>query len=301
LTGHPSSLLLPVSASDNPGLFLNVPAEKQIIKGQKMLSNISFMAVPMAVTTSDLGTGLRGELWDLAIHAGPVVKLVLLLLVGLSVCCWGIMFFKFRSLRSATKESENFLTIFWESTSLSQTYKTAQTLHQSPLAEIFRSGYIELQNCTRTTEKSSIQKSVGADISDVEISRNHRFSIGTIKRALDQASISEISRLEKNLGFLATTGSTAPFIGLFGTVWGIMDAFRQIGIRGSASLATVAPGISEALIATAFGLLAAIPAVVAYNYFLGKIRILNSEMDNFSSEFLNIVERHFETIGRQQK
>ena len=298
---HPISLLAPVSARDNPGLFLNVPAEKQIIKGQKMLSNISFMAVPMAVATSDLGTGLRGELWDLAIHAGPVVKLVLLLLLGLSVCCWGIMFFKFRSLRSATKESENFLTIFWEGTSLSQTYKTAQTLHQSPLAEIFRSGYIELQNCTRTTEKSSRQSSVDTDISDVDISRNHKFSIGTIKRALDQASISEISRLEKNLGFLATTGSTAPFIGLFGTVWGIMDAFRQIGIRGSASLATVAPGISEALIATAFGLLAAIPAVVAYNYFLGKIRILNSEMDNFASEFLNIVERHFETIGRQQK
>ena len=266
-----------------------------------MLSNISFMAVPMAVTTSDLGTGLRGELWDLAIHAGPVVKLVLLLLLGLSVGCWGIMFFKFRSIRSATKESENFLTIFWESTRLSQSYKTAQTLHQSPLAEIFRSGYIELQNCTRTTESSSLQHSVGTDISDVDISRNHKFSIGTIKRALDQASTSEISRLEKNLGFLATTGNTAPFIGLFGTVWGIMDAFRQIGIRGAASLATVAPGISEALVATAFGLLAAIPAVVAYNYFLGKIRILNSEMDNFSAEFLNIVERHFETIGRQQK
>jgi biopolymer transport protein TolQ len=301
LIGRPTSLLSPVSAGDNPGLTLNVPAEKQIIKGQKMLSNISFMAVPMAVTTSDLGTGLRGELWDLAIHAGPVVKLVLLLLLGLSVCCWGIMFFKFRSIRSATKESENFLTIFWESTRLSQSYKTAQTLHQSPLAEIFRSGYLELQNCTRPTERSSIQNSVDTDISDVDISRNHKFSIGTIKRALDQASISEISRLEKNLGFLATTGSTAPFIGLFGTVWGIMDAFRQIGIRGSASLATVAPGISEALIATAFGLLAAIPAVVAYNYFLGKIRILNSEMDNFSSEFLNIVERHFETMGRQQK
>jgi len=324
LIGRPTSLLPPVSAGDNPGLTLNVPTEKQIIKGQKMLSNISFMAVPMAVTTSDLGTGLRGELWDLAIHAGPVVKLVLLLLLGLSVCCWGIMFFKFRSIRSATKESENFLTIFWESTRLSQSYKTAQTLHQSPLAEIFRSGYIELQNCTRTTEKSplaeifrsgyielqnctrttersSIKHSVGTDISDVDISRDHKFSIGTIKRALDQASTSEISRLEKNLGFLATTGSTAPFIGLFGTVWGIMDAFRQIGIRGAASLATVAPGISEALVATAFGLLAAIPAVVAYNYFLGKIRILNSEMDNFSSEFLNIVERHFENIGRQQK
>lgn len=297
----PRLTFTPISASNNTGLTLNVPAEKQIIKGQQMLENISFMALPMAVTSSDLGTGLRGELWDLAIHAGPVVKLVLLLLVGLSVCCWGIMFFKFRSLRSATKESENFLTIFWESTRLSQSYKTAQTLHQSPLAEIFRSGYIELQNCTRTTESTSVQNSVGTDISEVDISRNHRFSVGNIKRALDQASTSEISRLEKNLGFLATTGNTAPFIGLFGTVWGIMDAFRQIGIRGAASLATVAPGISEALVATAFGLLAAIPAVVAYNYFLGKIRILNSEMDNFSSEFLNIIERHFESIGRQQK
>ena len=265
-----------------------------------MLDNISLLAIPMAVTTSDLGTGLRGEIWDLAIHAGPVVKLVLLLLIGLSVCCWGIMFFKFRALRSAIKESENFLTIFWENSQLSQTYKAAETLQHSPLAEIFRSGYIELQNCTRVTKDSPANTgSSGTDISDVDISRNHRFGIGTIKRALDQASISEISRLEKNLGFLATTGNTAPFIGLFGTVWGIMDAFRQIGIRGAASLATVAPGISEALIATAFGLLAAIPAVVAYNYFLGKIRILTSEMDNFSSEFLNIVERHFESTERK--
>ena len=118
--------------------------------------------------------------------------------------------------------------------------------------------------------------------------------MGTIKRALDQATTAEQARLEKNLGFLATTGSTAPFIGLFGTVWGIMDSFRQIGLSGSASLATVAPGISEALIATAFGLVAAIPAVVAYNYFLGRIRVLTSEMDNFSAEFLNIIERFFE-------
>ncbi len=266
-----------------------------------MLNNISLLAIPMAVTTADLGIGLRGEIWDLAIHAGPVVKLVLLLLIGLSICCWGIMFLKFRALRSAIKESESFLTIFWESTRLSQTYKAAKTLQQSPLAEIFRSGYMELQNCTRVTENSPSKTNIDTDISNFDISRNHRFGIGTIKRALEQASISEISRLEKNLGFLATTGNTAPFIGLFGTVWGIMDAFRQIGIRGAASLATVAPGISEALVATAFGLLAAIPAVVAYNYFLGKIRILTSEMDNFSSEFLNIVERHFESTGRKQK
>jgi len=109
---------------------------------------------------------------------------------------------------------------------------------------------------------------------------------------LNQAVTSETNKLENALPFLATTGNTSPFIGLFGTVWGIMDAFRGIGIKGSASLAVVAPGISEALIATAAGLAAAIPAVVAYNYYLNKIRILTSDMENFSSEFLNIIERH---------
>lgn len=262
-----------------------------------MLDNITFLVLPMAVGTSDLGSGLRGEIWELVIHAGPVVKLVLLLLIGLSVICWGIMFFKYRAIRAAVKESENFLTIFWESTRLSKTFKAAETLEHSPLAEIFRSGYMELQNCSKAAKRMPAEPP-DTDISEVDISRSRGFGIGTIKRTLEQASISEISRLENNLGFLATTGNTAPFIGLFGTVWGIMDAFRQIGIRGAASLATVAPGISEALIATAFGLLAAIPAVVAYNYFLGKIRVLTSEMDNFSSEFLNIVERHFEARER---
>jgi biopolymer transport protein TolQ len=133
-----------------------------------------------------------------------------------------------------------------------------------------------------------------ATSSEADITSASLFGMGTIKRALDQATTAEQTRLEKNLGFLATTGSTAPFIGLFGTVWGIMDSFRQIGLSGSANLATVAPGISEALIATAFGLIAAIPAVVAYNYFMGKIRLLSSEMDNFSSEFLNIIQRYFE-------
>jgi biopolymer transport protein TolQ len=108
-----------------------------------------------------------------------------------------------------------------------------------------------------------------------------------------QASTSELTKLEKALGFLATTGSTTPFIGLFGTVWGIMDAFRGIGMRGSATLAVVAPGISEALIATAAGLAAAIPAVVAYNYYINRIKVLSSEMENFSSELLNILKRHF--------
>ncbi len=242
---------------------------------------------PLVVTTTDITSGLRGDVWELILHSGPVVKTVIAILILLSICCWGIIFFKFLVMRSAIKESEIFLNMFWESTSLSQAYQQAKQLQQSPLAEIFRSGYMELQKFKNLKKSPS---------SEPDIDRSQVFGMGTIKRALDQAAIAEQARLEKNLSFLATTGNTAPFIGLFGTVWGIMESFRQIGLRGSANLATVAPGISEALIATAFGLIAAIPAVVGYNYFVSKTRMITSEMDNFSSEFLNIIERHFETI-----
>jgi biopolymer transport protein TolQ len=256
-----------------------------------MLHTISQIIIPLAVTTSDIPSGLRGDVWELVLHSGPVVKSVIILLLLMSVCCWGITLYKFLVLRSAFKESEVFLNIFWEGTRLSQTYQEAKKLQQSPLAEIFRSGYMELQKFKEVKRSSSPEDNPGIVLS-------RQLGMGTIRRALDQASIAEQARLEKNLGFLATTGSTAPFIGLFGTVWGIMDSFREIGLRGSANLATVAPGISEALIATAFGLVAAIPAVVAYNYFLGRIRMISSEMDNFSSEFLNIIERHFEVDKR---
>ncbi|MCX8044899.1 MAG: protein TolQ [Desulfobacterota bacterium] len=229
-------------------------------------------------------------MWELILHAGPVAKCVLLILLLMSVVCWGIALFKYLALRAAIKESIEFLNLFWESSVLSRTYQEAKKLQQSPLAEIFRSGYMELERYKRPLRQTASDRVSSAD----DVDKAKLFGISSIKRALDQAATAELSRLEKNLGFLATTGSTAPFIGLFGTVWGIMDSFRQIGVRGSANLATVAPGISEALIATAFGLVAAIPAVVAYNYFMGKIKMISSEMDNFSAEFLNIIERHFE-------
>jgi biopolymer transport protein TolQ len=248
------------------------------------------MFVPLAVTTTDIASGWRGDVWDLIIHSGPVVKAVIVLLLLLSVGCWGIMFYKYRVIRAAVRESEAFLSSFWENSRLSQVYREAEGLQQSPLAEMFRTGYMELQKCA----------SQQGGEEEEEISRYRSAGTGTIKRALNQAAVAEQARLERNLGFLATTGSTAPFIGLFGTVWGIMNSFREIGIRGAANLATVAPGISEALIATAFGLVAAIPAVVAYNYFLGRIRMITSEMDNFSAEFLNISERHFESRSRRR-
>ena len=118
------------------------------------------------------------------------------------------------------------------------------------------------------------------------------YGLGAIKRALDQAATAELTRLEKNLGFLATTGSIAPFIGLFGTVWGIMNSFRDIGLQGSANLATVAPGIAEALIATAVGLFAAIPAVIAYNHFVSRLREVNGDLDSFATDLLNLLSRY---------
>jgi len=249
-----------------------------------MLDSLFQYIIPLQITASDAAPGLRGDVWELVLNAGPVAKFVLLLLVLLSVACWGIALFKYLSIRSAINESVEFLNVFWDTPQFSRTYQAAQEFQQSPLAEIFRCGYMELERFKK------IRKSEEDDAP-----RSQFFGTGNLKRTLDQAFTAELSRLEKNLGLLATTGSTAPFIGLFGTVWGIMDSFRMIGLRGTANLATVAPGISEALIATAFGLVAAIPAVVAYNYFMGKIKMITSEMENFSAEFLNIIARQFES------
>ncbi len=254
-----------------------------------MLHSISHLSLPLAVTSTDLGSNLSGNIWVLFLYAGPMVKGVILLLLALSVICWGISLFKFLILRSALNESESFLDIFWNNQSLRRTYADAKPLENSPLAEIFRSGYLELRQIQQQDDGQS-QTSDESETPSLNL-----YGLGAVKRALDQAATAELTRLEKNLGFLATTGSIAPFIGLFGTVWGIMNSFRDIGRQGSANLATVAPGIAEALIATAFGLLAAIPAVVLYNYFLGRIKMLTAEMDNFSSELLNIIERYLDS------
>jgi biopolymer transport protein TolQ len=256
-----------------------------------MLDSLFQSIITLQITTSTAAPGLQGEVWELVLNAGPVAKVVLLLLVLLSVACWGIALFKYLSVRSAINESVEFLNIFWDTPQFSKTYQAAQEFQQSPLAEIFRCGYMELERFKKMRKRQT------PDEEGAEADPPHAqfFGTGNLKRTLDQAFTAELARLEKNLGLLATTGSTAPFIGLFGTVWGIMDSFRMIGLKGSANLATVAPGISEALIATAFGLVAAIPAVVAYNYFMGKIKMISSEMENFSAEFLNIIERQFES------
>jgi biopolymer transport protein TolQ len=175
----------------------------------------------------------------------------------------------------------SFLETFWQSRRLDQIFEGAEKMPQSPLSQVFRAGYIELSKVT--------QQPRGAE---AEL-REQFGGIENVERALKRAQSAELTNLESSVAFLGTTASAAPFVGLFGTVWGIMNAFSDIYSQGNANLATVAQPISHALIATAFGLAAAIPAVVAYNSFLSKIKILDSEMANFSSDFLNIVKRHF--------
>ncbi|OGQ79643.1 MAG: hypothetical protein A2289_10305 [Deltaproteobacteria bacterium RIFOXYA12_FULL_58_15] len=203
----------------------------------------------------------------------------MLALLGFSVVSWAIIAFKWRTLRRSYHESETFLDVFWSSKRLDAIYQRSESLSASPVSQVFRAGYIEL---------AKIKKKGESDNGDMQLG-----SLESIERSLRRAASAELTGLESLIPFLATVGSTSPFIGLFGTVIGIMNSFQDIGQMGSAGFTTVAPGIGGALVATAFGLLAAIPAVIAYNWFLTRIRILDTEMSNFSSDFLNIIKRHF--------
>ncbi len=228
----------------------------------------------------DIGGNFHGSLLGMIADAGFMVKFVLLILLIFSIISWTIIFLKFRYYRKIRKENEDFDSDYQRSNKLSEVVPAAKKYPHSTTAEVFRVGYAELSKINKVSKDTARPEEISLS------------SIDNVQRALNRASNTEMTKLESSLGFLATTGSASPFIGLFGTVWGIMETFKAIGARGSATLAVVAPGISEALIATAAGLAAAIPAVIFYNYFLNKSKTMVQEMDNFADEFLNIVERH---------
>jgi biopolymer transport protein TolQ len=209
------------------------------------------------------------------LEASFIVQLVLLILVFFSVFSWAIIFYKRRTIKTAFSQSDKFLRAFRKSKNLAEVNDAARKYHGSPLVSLFQAGFKELSHLSRSNPNNSLNLA----------------KLESLSRVLTKASNAEISRLEKMMSFLATTGSVTPFIGLFGTVWGIMDTFIKIEIFRSASLTAVAPGIAEALIATAAGLFAAIPAVIAYNHFLHRIKDLITTMEDFSLEFLNIAER----------
>ena len=241
----------------------------------------------VSAATVNFGGHFHGSLIDMILDAGVIVQFVLLFLLFFSVLSWAIIFMKYLAIRKARRENVSFSEVYMRSTKLSEVFTASKKFTYSPVAEVFRTGYAEQVNLNKLMKDSPVA-SEGSAVSALEMK-----GVDSVERALNRACSAELTKLESTLGFLATTGSVSPFIGLFGTVWGIMDTFRGIGAKGSATLAVVAPGISEALVATAAGLAAAIPAVVFYNYFQNNIKAMAIEMDSFASEFLNIIERHY--------
>ena len=233
-------------------------------------------------------TALSGGFLDLIKESSPISQFVLAVLVIFSIVSWGIILYKLWTFNRIQAQSSRFLEIFRRSAKFSEVQAVCQSLNDSPLVGIFLSGYAELNLQLR--QASTIAKT---DIVPAPPARPVLKSLVSVDRALMRASNVETNKLEKHITFLATTAAVTPFIGLFGTVLGIISAFQGIGAQGSTSLDVVAPGIADALIATAAGLAAAIPAVYFYNLLTQRVKNLASEMDDFSLEFLNIVERNF--------
>ncbi len=221
---------------------------------------------------------------DLLLGTGPVVQVVIWTLVAFSVGSWGIILYKLVQTSRARRESERFISIFWESRNLATIHNASVGLVRSPIAQVFRAGYQEVLQLTRAKRQAvGAENAFSADFGGSE----------NVMRAMKKQGNVELTKLEYGITFLATTGSTCPFVGLFGTVWGIMTAFLGLSAAHSSNIQAVAPGIAEALITTAIGLVAAIPAQVFYNYLTARVHVLATEIDNFTAEFLNIAERHF--------
>jgi biopolymer transport protein TolQ len=220
----------------------------------------------------------QGDIWQYVSSTGLVARLVLLILLFFSVLSWAIIFHKYRIFKRAIRESGEFLQIFRQSKKLSEIRSSCSMLKGSPLPEVFQAGYREIEN------QATVSENPGKPVIR---------SLDSVRRSLQIGSTAELTRLERWMPWLATTAAAAPFIGLFGTVWGIMDAFHGLGTAGTASLRSVAPGISEALITTAAGLFAAIPALIAYNQFVHRLKEFGTMLDDFVLEFLNMTERYF--------
>ena len=222
--------------------------------------------------------------WHAIASASFVVQLTLLILATMSVVSWAIMLQKRRQFNEVEQGNIPFEEKFWKATSLEEVHDNLKDYPDSNLAAVFQFGYLELKKIAESSLLSSPGEGGEAPVLS---------GLDNLQRSLRKACDIEVSRLEARLTFLATVGSVGPFVGLFGTVWGIMSAFQKIGATGSASLAVVAPGIAEALIATGVGLAAAIPATIAYNLYITRIRKQELSLNNFSADFLNLAKRNF--------
>lgn len=232
--------------------------------------------------TAQIGVPERPGILEVFLHAGPMAWLVAATLLTLSLVSWGIMLGKYFQMKRADHETATFLDRFRNSQRFSEVAQVAERLQGSPLVGLFEAGYAEIDSQVKMARGSQPEGG------------SYRIrSLASLERTLRRAVGSEVSRLARGTAFLATTAAASPFIGLFGTVWGIMVAFQDIGVSGSTSLVAVAPGIAEALINTALGLVAAIPALLGYNYYAARIKSSRADLDDFTLEFMNLAERNF--------
>lgn len=241
----------------------------------------STAAAYAASTNVGVSAGGLASLLD----ASPAVKLVILILVSLSIVCWGIAWTKYQEFKVLAKSNADFDHLFWKSNSLDDLFDKVPSTTTSSHAKVFRAAYAEMK---KIADSPLLNKTVNTETDSPQLT-----GLDNLERSMRKAIENQVSEMESKLTILASTGSTGPFIGLFGTVWGIMNSFSKIAQTGSASLAAVAPGISEALIATAIGLAAAIPAVIIYNHFIAVVKKEETALNNFSFDFLNIVKRNF--------
>ena len=243
----------------------------------------SFLALQVQDAAPPAGSG---GMLQILLESSPLSQAVLAILIAFSVASWAIILFKTFSYRAVERQTATFLDVFRRSQKFSDVQAICPSLPASPLVGVFQAGYAEITAQFRLAGQAAGSPSGSS-------SRPILKSLEAVDRALIRAATAEVNKLERRLTFLATTASVAPFIGLFGTVVGITLSFQQIGATGSTNLAVVGPGISEALIATAAGLFAAIPAVIFYNHFVHRVKDFSATMDDFALEFLNIAERNF--------
>jgi biopolymer transport protein TolQ len=237
------------------------------------------------------GAAAESNIVSLILQSSPLSKGVLLILLIFSAVSWAIILSKTWQFQRARRQSGSFLDIFRRSSKFSEVQAVCNTLRESPLVGMFLAGYAELTTQLKSAPAGS--PAGGEARPSAPAARPTLRSLDALDRALLRSAGAEMGRLEKRLTFLATTAAITPFIGLFGTVWGILMSFQEIGVSGSTSLAVVGPGIADALVATAVGLFAAIPAVYFYNHFTYQLKQFATSMDDFSMEFLTIAERNF--------
>jgi biopolymer transport protein TolQ len=230
----------------------------------------------------------EGTLYGMIKDMDLFAQIVLIILLFLSVVSWAITFHKIALFRRTNAETEKFLSVFRRRRSISEVYLSGMSFRRTPLSRMLEAGFRELEEFggKQNNPGRSGQMSLEEDIGSAQKDKSE-----VIRMTLERVGSEEMNRLEKSIVFLATTGNVSPFFGLLGTVWGIMHSFASIGVRGSASLAVVAPGIAEALIATIMGLAVAIPAVMAYNFFNNKLKVISTQVDNFALEFLAAIRK----------